>query len=49
MRHKQLKKEGLLASYFPLLETRVKRVVIRENFVCAMLWRKNLVLTVSRI
>ena len=48
MRHKQFKKEGLLARYFIYLETHVKRMVNMRKF-CAMLWNKNLVLAVSRI
>ena len=48
MRHKQFKKEDLLARYFIYLETHVKRVVNMRKF-CAMLWNKNLVLAVSRI
>ena len=49
MRHKHLKKEDLLASYF-ILEPHVKGLVVcyMRKF-CAMPWNKNLVLAVSRI
>ena len=50
MRHKQSKKEGLLASQVLYLENHVKRVVVCCMIMfCAMLWNKNLVLPLSRM